>query len=237
MKEKKFKRYKEPLLDRMDRKYGRYAPRNIMTFIVIVTALVWLLDAIVLTRTDYNFSVANWLYFDRELILQGQVWRAITFIFIPEWGNIFYLALGLYFYWMIADALESEWGAFRFDVYYLCGVIGAIISGFITGFATNYYLNLSLFLAFAILYPDYQFLLFFFIPVKVKYLAILDFILILLDFIVYPWIYRLAIIMALINIILFFWRDYLRKIQQYFRRRKYKREATRKSSDDYPFDL
>lgn len=140
---------KESLLDKLNRKMGRYAIRNLMLVIVVITGLVWLLDFIVTAKTDY--SIISYLYFDKQLILQGQVWRVVSFVFVPSAGSLFMLAISLYFDWLVGNALESEWGAFRFNIYYLVGVLGAIGSGFITGYATNYYLHLSLFLAFAIL--------------------------------------------------------------------------------------
>ncbi len=87
---------------------------------------------------------------------------------------MFFIAFSLYFYYLIGTALEREWGSFWFDVYYFCGAIGTVIAGFITGSATNYYLNMSLFFAFAALYPNFQVLLFFFIPIKIKWLAYVD---------------------------------------------------------------
>ncbi|MBE7068082.1 MAG: rhomboid family intramembrane serine protease [Clostridiales bacterium] len=226
--------YRNSLLDKLDRKIGRYALRNLMTIIVIGTAIVWLLDMVVFQRT--GVLISNWLYFDKYAILEGQVWRVLTFVFVPEEYNMFYFALSLYFYWLIGNALENEWGSFRFDIFYLCGVLGAIGSGFITGYATNYYLNLSLFLAFAILYPDYRVLLFFFIPVKVKWLALVDVVLLAVTAIFVGWIERIALFVALFNIALFFWRIPFDKIRASHRRRKWKRETQRKDNDD-PFDL
>lgn len=227
-------KYREPLLDKLDRKIGRYALKNLMTIIVIGTAIVWMLDMIVAERTG---RLISWyLEFDKTLILKGQVWRVITFIFVPDSYNLFFLAISLYFYWLIGNSLENEWGSLRFDIFYLCGVIGAVISGFITGYTTNYYLNLSLFLAFAILYPNYRVLLFFFIPVKMKWLAIIDLVGIIALLIFEGWAGRIAIFFALGNIVLFFWKIPFNKIKQAHRRRKWKREA-RRDNNDYPFDL
>ena len=235
MKERKFR---EPLLNRLDRKFGRYAIRNLMLIIVIGTALVWALDYIVWMRAEQ--SIVSWLWFDKQKILQGEVWRVVTFIFLPQSDSILYLALGLYFDWLIGNALESEWGALRFNLFYLCGILGAILSGFIGGIATNYYLNLSLFLAFAIIIPDFQVLLFFFIPIKVKYLAILDAIMFVLMFIVSGWTGRLVLIMALLNVLLFFGAELFRRIKRFIRRKKYKREAripkNNHRGNDNPFD-
>lgn len=220
MKEKKFR---EPMLRKMERKFGRYAIHNLMLFIVIGTALVWLFEIIIYERS--GVFISSWLEFDREAIFRGEVWRIVTFVFMPEYDDLLYLAIGLYLNWLIGDALETEWGSFRFDLFYFSGILGSIISGLLTGYATNYYLNLSLFLAFAILNPEFKLYVFFFIPIKVKWLALLDGIGIVLYLVIGDWITRIAIAMSLINMILFFGKDLCEKIKGFFRRRRYVREV------------
>lgn len=72
---------------------------------------------------------------------------------------------------MIGNTLEEEWGSFRFNVYYFSGMLAAIAGAFAVGASTGVFLNLSLFLAFAFLYPNFEIRLFFILPVKIKYLA------------------------------------------------------------------
>ena len=157
--------------------------------------------------------------------MQGQVWRILTFIFIPPDSSIVFIVFSLYFYWLIGSALENQWGAFRFNVFYLCGMLGTIIVGFITGYALNNYLNLSLFFAFALIYPDFQLMLFFFIPVKVKYLAFIDAAYFILMLIMGSWRNKIILLVALANVILFFGRDFIDKIKNRYRRYKYRRDA------------
>lgn len=229
--------YGNSFLDKLDRKFGRYALKNLMTLIVIGTGIVWLLSMLVYSRTGVN--IAAWLYFDKAAILKGEVWRVISFVFVPETYNPFTFALSLYFYWLIGNSLENTWGSFKFDLFYLCGVVGAIVSGFITGYATVDYLHLSLFLAFALLYPDHQLLIFFFLPIKVKWLAIIDLVGLVLLFIFSPWVERIALLVALFNVALFFFATWLRSFRVWNRRRKWKRDATppKNKDNDYPFDL
>ena len=216
-------------LDKLERKWGRYALKNLMTIIVFGTAIVWLLDVTLSTRA--GTTVSQYLYFHKGLILEGQVWRVITFVFVPYEYSVFFFAVSLYFYWLIGNALERQWGSFKFDLYYLCGTLFSVVSGFLTGYATNYYLNLSLFLAFAILYPNHQVLLFFFIPVKMKWLAFLDLLLIAVDMIYGGWVIRIAILVSLLNIPLFFWRSVYEAIQRKRRRDQWKRETRCDFSD------
>ena len=228
MKEKKFR---EPILRKMERKLGRFAIPNLMLIIVIGTALVWLLETIVYQQT--GMVIRNWLVFNRQAIFKGEVWRLITFIFLPEDTNLMYLAIGLYLNWLIGDALETEWGSFRFNLFYFSGILGSMLSGLITGFATNYYLNLSLFLAFAILNPNFKLYLFFFLPIKVKWLALLDGVLLLLQFMLPIWQLRIALLMSLVNLILFFGKSVLDKMKNFFRRRKYVREVRQAERERY----
>lgn len=93
--------------------------------------------------------------------------------FLPSASTPISLLLTLYLMWLIGHTLEQSWGDFRFNVYYLLGVLGAILAAVITRWGTTYYLNLSLFFAFAMLYPEMRLLLFFIIPVKIKWLACL----------------------------------------------------------------
>ena len=210
-------------LNKLERKLGRYAIRNLMSIIVFVTLGVWLLDTVIYTRS--GVSIMYYLFFSRDLILQGQVWRIVTFIFVPDSTNLFRLFISLYFYWLIGNGLANAWGTFKFNVFYFTGIFCTIISGFITGYTDNGYLNLTVFLAYAILFPDDRVYIFFLFPVKMKVIGIIDGIFLLLSFIFSNWIGRIALIFALLNLILFFWKDVYDAIYYFFRRRKYKRQA------------
>lgn len=225
------------ILNKLERKFGRYYISNLMLYIVIGTGIVfafWFLFP--------DIPLMNYLTFNRDAIFHGQIWRIVTFVFIPETGNPISMVFWLYLYWMFGSSLESYWGSFRFNVYYFSGVLLAMIAGLITGYATNQFLNLSLFLAMAILSPNTELLLFFFIPVKMKWLAWLYTAFLVYNFIPvsaisyavraglpFPyllallnsyWDVRVAIIISLLNIALFFGGDFYRKIRDKFKYRK-----------------
>lgn len=206
-------------VDRLERKFGRYAIRNLMNYIVIGMGIVFLMDMFV--RPFTGFSLASLLTFSKTAILRGQIWRLVTFILIPPSASMIWIFFSLYFYWLIGTTLENHWGAFRFNAYYLFGMLGAIIAGLMTGHATNLYLNLSLLLAFAILYPNHE-VLFLFISVKMKWLAIFDAAMILLS----AWGSGLsgwiALIFSLINVILFFGSDLIDAGKSAYRRYKWR---------------
>jgi len=204
-------------LDRLQRKYGRYAIHNLMNIIVGGMGIVFVLDAF------SRWNLSGLLHFSLAAIRMGQIWRLITFVFVPPNASMITLLFSLYFYWMIGSALEHQWGAFRFNMYYLCGIIGSILSGCITGYATNTYLNMSLFLGFALMFPDFEVNLFFFLPVKMKILALIDAIGLLISFFRVGISGKIALIMAIINVILFFGRDLKMQIQNAYRRYQWKK--------------
>ncbi len=211
-------------LDRFCYKHPRLGIPNLMTILVVGTALVYLMDLF----SGGMFSAM--LDFYPAAILRGQVWRLVTFLFIPLSYRPITLLLSLYFYWWIGKSLEREWGTTKFTVFYACGVLFNIIFGFLAGSTSVTYLNLSLFFAFASLYPDLQVLLIF-IPVKVKWLAWIDAaffaLTILFNLINFNFVGALLPLVAILNYVLFFWsflRDFVRRI---FRR--YQHQSSRQT--------
>lgn len=214
------------LMDKLERKIGKYAIRNLMLYIILGNVAVYLLCL-------FDLRLALYLTLDPYAVLSGQVWRLVTFLFIPpsiRVTQLFMVAISLYFYYFIGRALESQWGAFRFNVYYFIGVICTIAVSLIfrvTG--TMSYLNESLFLSFATLFPEMQVLLFFFIPIKVKWMGIIAAVLMIVQFITGDLGTKLMILASFLNYILFFgpvlWDKikYGRRKEQYFKKVNYHR--------------
>ncbi|MDR2504960.1 MAG: rhomboid family intramembrane serine protease [Oscillospiraceae bacterium] len=182
---------------------------NLMYYIIGGMAVVFLLDML-------GFGASNLFYLDMNAVMRGQVWRLVTFIFLPPQTSFIFIIIALYFYYMIGNALESMWGSFRFNLYYLVGMLGAIVSAIISqaiwgmGYADNTFLNMSLFLAFAAMNPNFQIMLMFLIPIKMKWLALFDVALYAWQFITGGWDARIAIVFSLANLILFFGKDAMR---------------------------
>ncbi len=198
----------DSLLDRFLRRHPRFGIPRLMNVIVIGTVVVYLLDLF------SNGACSLLLDFSRAAILRGQVWRLVTFVFVPMQSNVFFLAISLYFYWMIGTSLEREWGSGKFTIFYGFGVVLNLILGFFVGYATMDYVNLSMFFSFATLYPNVQFLLFFFIPIKAKWLAWFDaavFAFSVVSYLVqgHP-LFALMPVIAILNYFLFFMDDILR---------------------------
>ena len=209
-------------LEKLERKFGRFAISNLMLYIVLGMGVFAVADVILTTNPDNNVFLLDMIRFDKEKIMHGEVWRVISFVLEPPDLNMIFLAFALYFYWMMGSALEQAWGSFRFNIFYFSGVIGCIIAGFILGGATNYYLYISLFIAFAILYPEEQIMLFFFIPIKVKWLGLFSILSLLAMFIVGDFQTRIFLLLSLVNLLLFFGKDLVMKVFYFFRRYYYK---------------
>ncbi|TDT51357.1 rhomboid family intramembrane serine protease [Fonticella tunisiensis] len=209
-------------LDKLERRFGRYAIRGLMKYIVGITAAVFALSYL-----DITGVIESKLLLIPSEVLKGEVWRLITFIFIPPTKDPIWVLFALYFYYIIGTALENAWGSFRFNLYYLIGMIGTILAMFITeGIGTATYINLSMFLAFAYMYPNYEILIFFILPVKVKYLGWLYWLFILRTLITAPVSEKVAAVVSIINFFVFFGPDVLHGIRNrskvHYRRRKFK---------------
>ena len=182
---------------------------NLMLYLSLGSAVVYLMSAINGSNLLYY-----WLCFDRDLILQGQIWRLISYPLTYGMGNpnILLVAIGMLCYYSLGKAMENLWGTLRFNLFYLTGVVLMDVFCMIFGgYADVTYLNMSLFLGYATLYPNAQFLLLFIIPVKAWIFALVDIAITLYDVIsmtAYGWFpYSLFPLVAIANYFLFFGKD------------------------------
>jgi len=198
-------------IDRFCAKHPRFGIPNLMLYIVIAQVGVFVLDIFMRGQL-----AGYWLPFSRGAILHGQVWRLVTFIFLPSDNNPFFMLLSCYFYYWIGAMLEREWGTAKFSLFYLSGVVLSILSGMLLGTARIYYINLSIFLIIATLYGEMQVLLFFVIPIKMKWMAIIDAALILIDVVQYAmvgnWVAALMPLASFINYFVFTWSFWAGKL-------------------------
>ncbi len=181
---------------------------NLMLYIAIGSGIVYFMTEMAQNPVLYQF-----LYFDRALILKGQVWRLFSYVLTYSGGNIIYTAIGLLCYYSLGRAIENRLGTFRFNLFYLSGVVLMDIYCLVfSGRASVTYLNMSLFLAYATLYPDTHFLLFFIIPVKAWIFAVFDLALTMMEVItmsipVFYFPHNFFPLVAIANYLLFFGRD------------------------------
>ena len=210
-------------ISRLERKYGRFCIPNLISIIVGGQILVYAIELFV------NQFISVYLGLSRSLLLMGQVWRLITFVFIPfSGGGPMSVILGIYFTWFIGTALEKEWGDFRYTVYLLSGVLGTVLGCLLTGVtASTYCLSLSLLLAFAMLYPEVQLLLFFVIPIRVKYFGVFAAVLWVFSFLGASLPGKLDYLLSMLNVWLFFAPMAYRSLRAWVRREQWKRKNRR----------
>lgn len=217
-------------LHKLERKFGRYAIKDLMTYIVVLNAVVYLLSILV---PESNLF-AKFVLIPSQ-VLKGEVWRLITFIFLPPNTSPLWIVFTLYFYYMVGSNLENEWGSFRFNIYYLIGMLATIAAAFITGSpVTAVHLNLSLLLAFAYLFPNFEILIFFILPVKVKYLGYLNWAFVIFSIVFYPLAMKLSAIASVINYFIFFGSDLIRTMKsrkQTYQNRKRFNQAFKNKRD------
>ena len=201
---------------------------NLMLYVVLGSALVYVMSMI-----DDSATLYYALRFDRGLILQGQVWRLFTYAFTYSAGNVLITAIGLLCYFSLGRAMENAWGTLKFNLFYFTGVVLMDIYAMVFGGdADIYYLNLSLFLGYATLYPNAQFLFLYIIPVKAWIFALIDLVLIFIQVFSSSWPYNLFPLVALANYFLFFGKDVLNVVPRSWRinaSRLFKKKSAKKT--------
>lgn len=195
-------------LNKLERKFGRHAITGLMKYIIICYIIGYIIE-FVAPRFMSFLTLEPYMIFH-----YGQVWRLVSWILIPPQTNIFFAIIMMIFYYQLGTVLEQTWGTFRFNVYIFGGmiftVLGAILMYFLMGqqvlggYFSTYYINLSIFLAFAVCYPDMKVMLYFIIPIKMKWMAIVYAALAVASAISSGWVARVAILASLLNFIIFF---------------------------------
>ena len=200
-------------IDRFCILHPRFGVPNLILYIVVANVVVYLLDSF------SDFSLSYLLYFSLDAVLHGQIWRLVTFVLIPDSRGAFSVLISCYFYYWIGTTLERRWGTAKFTCYYLGGMVftllGTVLVSLLIGASVPVsgasYVNFAMFLAFAAMWPDAQVLLFFIIPIKIKYLAYFDLAYFAWSVARYilsgAWYFAVIPIMALLNFLIFFWPE------------------------------
>ena len=236
-------------IDKLERKYGRYGIENLTMYIIISYVLGYALMYI-------NPSALSMLSLNVTKILQGQVWRLITWIVYPPSTSspLWFVIAILFFYYPISASLEHTWGKFKFTLYILSGMIFTVIAAFILHFVmggvldglggiifSTYYISLSIFLAYSLTYPDMTVLLMFVIPIKMKWMSIVYAAIVIYDVARYfmngAWFMALPIIASLLNFVIFFLgtRDFNRYNPKEIHRKNEFKRAVNGGSKTVPF--
>ncbi len=220
-------------MSNFEKKFGKYAIKNLSLILIMCYACGYLMKWI-------NPGFFTYLYLNPyEIIHHFQIWRLLTWLIVPPDSFDFWTLLMLYFYYSIGTSLERTWGTYRYNVYIFSGILFTAVGAFIlygvssllgvqslglwttvNGYITyptmfsTYYVNMSIFLAYAATFPDYEVLLFFILPIKVKFLGIIYGAMLVYQFIVgygtssalfyYNLGIRFVITASLLNFVVFF---------------------------------
>ena len=226
-------------LDKLERKFGRYAVKNLTVYLLACYAVGFIVDLVMP-------KLAYYITFEPALIFQGQIWRLISWVIIPPSDGVIYFIFMMLLYYSLGMTLENIWGTFRYNLYIFSGMIFTVIGAFLAyfiitvqsggavigigGLVSTYYINLTIFLACAAIMPELKLYLYGILPVKMKWFAILDAVLIGMDLIGGNTVTRIMIVASLLNFILFFLSS--RNAQRYnpkqvIRRKKFEQEVKR----------
>ncbi len=222
-------------IDKMERKFGRFAIPGLMKYVIACYIIGYVIEYAMPSALSY-LTLEPYMIFH-----YGQVWRLISWVLIPPSGsNIIFYIIMLVLYYQLGTVLEQTWGTFRFNLYIFEGIIftilGALLLYVIYGVNTpisigssfsTYYINMTIFLAFAVCYPDMRVMLYFIIPIKMKWMAIVYAVLIGYSFIVSSWAGRVAIFASILNFLIFFvtTRHMASSPRDFKRRRDFKRQV------------
>ena len=183
-------------------KHPNFGIENLMRYVTAANVVFWLLGAV-------NRPFLSFLAFDPALIMRGQIWRIFSFMFYPPSMGVLAFLVFYFYYWM-GSILERTWGTGQFNVFFFSGIILTVIYGFIIYFVTGYsvrldstYIYFSMFLAYAVMYPDMQVLFMFVIPIKMKYLALIDVVYFLYGVINTVFPLNMLPLVALLNFLIF----------------------------------
>lgn len=207
------------MLNKLERKLGRYAIPNLMLYLIGGYVLGYLLMiGSRITRVNFISFMTLEPY---DIIHHFQFWRIFTWIMIPgNAGGIFFFAIMLILYYQLGSALERQWGTFRFNVYIFGGILTTLLGAFVLyavfslmngapvrgigNYFSMQYINLTIFLAFAVCFPDMQIYLYFILPIKMKWMAVVYGVLIVIQLLGTDWSGRVAILCSLLNFLIFY---------------------------------
>lgn len=226
-------------LDKLQRKFGRYAVKNLTVYLLACYAVGFVVN-LVMPELLYYFT------FEPALIMKGQIWRLISWVIVPSSTKVIEFLFMMFLYYSLGMTLENIWGTFRYNLYIFSGMLFTIVGAFIAYFivsaqmggsafgigylVSTHYINLTIFLACAAIMPELKLYLYGILPIKMKWFAILYLVLIAADLIGGSTVTRIIIVASILNFVLFFVSS--RNAQRYnpkqvIRRKKFEQEVKR----------
>jgi Pyruvate/2-oxoacid:ferredoxin oxidoreductase delta subunit len=215
------------LLTKLERFLGRFAVPNLSLYLVIGQVFFWGLALM----TGFDLGHIALL---PVAVVAGEVWRLATFVFVPPNMHPVFIAFAWYLFYLMGTALEQYWGVFRFNAFLGIGWLLTVAAAFVTPFtyASNLFLAGSVFLAFAYLNPDFVMMIFFILPLKIKWLALLQWLYYGYALAVGSWPTRLMVLASIGNFLVFFAGDIVQRIRTGRRRMTHQAEVFAATPDE-----
>jgi membrane associated rhomboid family serine protease len=233
------------LLSKLERRLTWLAIPNLTVYLIFAQTCAYLITWAQEQRYGHS-QFRGLILLAPSLVVEGQVWRLVTFLANPPSSNPFWTLLGLYFFYIMGTALERQWGEFRYTVYLLIAWVTTIAGAFL-GWALmpaelrpivvagNAYIGGSVFLAFAYLFPEFVIYLFFILPVKVKWMALVTWLFYGYQFITGTVMTKVLIVASVLNFLLFFGKDIV--LMAKTGQRRMKTQAQKIQDRDKPFHV
>jgi membrane associated rhomboid family serine protease len=215
-------------LNRLERVFGRLAIPNISLYLVMGQVLFWAVSFLGLFDLRRIVLVP-------AAVLEGEAWRLFSFLLLPPNASPVFIAFAWYLFYMMGSALEQYWGVFRYNLFLFVGWLLTVGVAFLSPYsmATNLFLAGSVFLAFAFLNPEFEMMLFFILPVKIKWLALIQWILYGFAFVRGDWPVRLAVLAAVGNFFAFFTGEIIQRMKTGKRRMEHQaRQAAARDNEE-----
>jgi len=219
-------------LNKFERIFGRFAIPGLSLYLVLAQVACWMLA--VSGRLDpERIALLPSAVFD------GEVWRLVTFLFFPPslstgFGSVVFMGFAWYLFYLMGTALEGYWGAFRYNCFIGLGWLLTAAAACATpySYASNLFLGGSVFLAFAFLNPDFEMLIFFILPIQIKWLALIQWIWYGYMFVVGAWSTRLMVLASVGNFLVFFAGDIVQRIRTGRRHMAFQAKVFAASNDE-----
>ena len=234
-------------IDRLQRRFGWLAVPNVTLTLIVGQAVLFFANFLAEREFLPQGISLDRVELDPAKVMQGEVWRLVTFLFMPPAMPAIFAVFYFSLLHTFGTTLEQQWGTFKYNLYLLTGYLANVAAAFVGAFllqqqiapelndtlklasvtASNTFLYGSVFLAFARLYPDFILNLFFVLPIRIKWLAILAWIAYGYGLLTGDWVTRMLIIATVLNYLLFFGREHIRDWRQGHRKRTFQSQAKR----------
>jgi hypothetical protein len=220
-------------IDRLDARFGRFAVPHVTEFLILGQVLAFMANSS--PAEEGGTPLLESIRFAPDKVLQGEWWRLITFVFDPPLSIVIFAFFFWYLFYLMGTTLEAQWGTFRYNVFLLLGYVASVVMAFVAWFAAgvpgewanNGFLYGTVFLAFARLYPDFTLSIFFVLPVKIRWLALFQWIIYGVTMVspAATWLERSMVVAAVFNYLVFFGGDILRDMRHGHRRMQFQAKS------------